>query len=273
MEEITKPIKNSPGYWITNTGKVYDKHNKQIMTWYNKDGYERIKLYSIKHGKVVNRTIHLLIAEAFLKGGAYTNDQRQVNHKDGNKKNNNLSNLELVTGTENVNHAHNLGLYTYDLTCLLHNTETKSVKRFRSLRELSKYLNVSINYLKIRVPISKYFPIFGKYKVDISLKEYIKKIRELKGTKTIYVYRKLHKRMYECKSYSELGIAFGLSYITIGKRLNKEPNVIIDEAGFLISLNPITYKHNINIKKVKQERDNYYKHLISIDTRGPKQAP
>jgi len=48
----------------------------------------------------VNKSVHRLVAIAF-----YWEDKRTVNHKDWNKENNNISNLEYLTMSENVKHA------------------------------------------------------------------------------------------------------------------------------------------------------------------------
>lgn len=54
-----------------------------------------------------NKYVHRLIAENFIPN---PHNLPMVNHKDGNKWNNNISNLEWVTASENVQHAHTQGL-------------------------------------------------------------------------------------------------------------------------------------------------------------------
>lgn len=76
------------------TGKVL----KQIPTY---NGYLRVGL-----NKKLYR-VHILVANAFVKN---PNDYPQINHKDGNKQNNNASNLEWCTASQNIRHAHNIGL-------------------------------------------------------------------------------------------------------------------------------------------------------------------
>jgi len=54
------------------------------------------------------RYVHRLVATAFLKPP--TPEHTQVNHIDGNKSNNHVSNLEWVTPSSNIRHAHKAGL-------------------------------------------------------------------------------------------------------------------------------------------------------------------
>lgn len=71
----------------------------------NKYGYKRLSL--CKDNKHVDRCVHRLVAEAFIPN---PHNKSQVNHKDGDKLNNDVSNLEWVTQKENSRHAWKLGL-------------------------------------------------------------------------------------------------------------------------------------------------------------------
>jgi hypothetical protein len=68
-------------------------------------GYLKVHLYKAGAGKV--HFIHRIVARAFL--GELPRGL-QVNHKDGDKENNTPSNLEYVTCSENMKHAHKIGL-------------------------------------------------------------------------------------------------------------------------------------------------------------------
>ena len=106
---IIKEIPFSNGlYSVDDEGSVYSHHfnrTKILKQNENKHGYLQVSLHINKIAKVYR--VHSLITLVFL-------GERQkgyvVNHKDGNKKNNKLSNLEYVTSAENNIHALKTGL-------------------------------------------------------------------------------------------------------------------------------------------------------------------
>jgi len=95
---IWKDIKGFENYQISNTGLI--KKGDLILKPFENEGYDRILLTngSIKSKKL----IHRIVAEHFILNPL---NKPQVNHKDCNKKNNNVDNLEWVTNKENVQHA------------------------------------------------------------------------------------------------------------------------------------------------------------------------
>lgn len=72
-----------------------------------KNGYLHLQLTGTD-GKNRTWTVHRLIGKTFL--GATDGDGMVINHKDGNKTNNVLTNLELITASENKKHAFKIGL-------------------------------------------------------------------------------------------------------------------------------------------------------------------
>ncbi len=107
-EEMTKStiqIPSCPDYFITRGGDVYNKKGKKLSPYIN-NGYRFIGLYNNKRERK-NFCIHRLVYEAWggkLKAGLW------VNHKDGDKANNHIDNLELITPSENHAHAFRTGL-------------------------------------------------------------------------------------------------------------------------------------------------------------------
>ena len=101
------PIKDFPDYYITDTGDVYSRNYhhtgriKKIKTYKNKWGYERIVLS--KYNKKTHFSIHRLVAIAFIPN---PENKPQVNHKNGVKTDNKVSNLEWVSRKENIQHSY-----------------------------------------------------------------------------------------------------------------------------------------------------------------------
>lgn len=101
---IFKPIKNWEDlYEITNEGKVYSiRKGTYLKPRLSLDGYERVTL--CRDGKRYEMRVHRLVSETFLENKEQSSE---VNHKDFNKCNNFVNNLEWCTGSQNVQHAIN----------------------------------------------------------------------------------------------------------------------------------------------------------------------
>lgn len=119
-KEIWKDIEGYEGlYQVSNYGRVksFDqfinqKNNSKALRKgrilkqsKNKDGYLRLRLVKNKKGKTF--FVHRLVAKTFISNPRKLNE---VNHKDGNKENNNADNLEWCNRSENISHAYKLGL-------------------------------------------------------------------------------------------------------------------------------------------------------------------
>lgn len=91
----------------TNNGySFYLRKGRLLKQAINSHGYPVVTIKYLD-GRQKTFTVHTLVANAFLTKG---NDKTQVNHKDGNKENNNVSNLEWCTASENIKHAFETGL-------------------------------------------------------------------------------------------------------------------------------------------------------------------
>ena len=110
MKEIWKDIEGYEGiYQVSNTGKVrsldrkvwnYTKKGRILKMHNNGHGYYNVSLYSEEKNEK-HSYIHILVAKAFIPN---PNNYEQVNHKDFNKSNNCVDNLEWVSRKQNVLH-------------------------------------------------------------------------------------------------------------------------------------------------------------------------
>lgn len=73
--------------------------------------YPTVLLYDKGNNKSVPRSVHSLVAKAFLNKLPH---HQCVNHKDCNKENNHVDNLEWVTTQENIKHAYDNGLFSLE---------------------------------------------------------------------------------------------------------------------------------------------------------------
>lgn len=86
---------------IYQRGNTNNYHKKGKILTKNFDGnYYSVCLYKEKKGKTIR--IHQLVAIHFVDN---TNNEKNVNHKDGDKLNNHFSNLEWCNHRENINHS------------------------------------------------------------------------------------------------------------------------------------------------------------------------
>ena len=158
----------SSGYIVSNTGLVKNKHGKLIKPVASKI-YKYLSYHLSYSGIKKNVFIHRLVAEVFIDN---PEKKPQVNHKDGNKLNNNASNLEWVTQNENVQHMYDLGLKTYKP---LHykgkfgkdHNRSKSVicvetgKKYGSMSEAAR--NLKIDNSSVSWAIKNNKPIYGMH--------------------------------------------------------------------------------------------------------------
>lgn len=92
-------------YLCNEQGEIYSLKRNRILKGRSMKGYRRVVL--MKDGKTIDALVHRLIAQTFIPN---PENKPEVNHKDGNKKNNSVFNLEWCTHKENVHHAMKTGL-------------------------------------------------------------------------------------------------------------------------------------------------------------------
>ncbi|MGX8696911.1 MAG: HNH endonuclease [Prevotella sp.] len=122
-------------YEVSNDGRVRTVRHKTngheippkelAINIYKSQRYARVRLY--KKGKPKDHMVHRLVAEAFIPN---PKNKPQVNHIDGNRKNNRADNLEWCTQAENNRHAIDNGLQ--DPSRMIEATKKKVMQLTRS---------------------------------------------------------------------------------------------------------------------------------------------
>lgn len=141
--EINIEGKNTEGYFVSSLGRFRNKKGV-IMRDYkpHHSGY----IYIYLRVNIDKYALHRLVAQTFIPN---LENKPFVNHIDGNKLNNAVSNLEWVTCAENNLHNHKIGLIKcfkrkvgqYDL-------EMNEINRFESIKETSYKTQISLSCIK-----------------------------------------------------------------------------------------------------------------------------
>ena len=176
MEEIWKDIPNYKGYQVSNFGRIrtYNKTtytNKHgVRHWKDRVLKERIdkknnclsvQLY--KNGKGKSYLIHRIVGEVFL--GDPKNNKMTINHKDGNRLNNNVNNLEWLSLADNIRHGFDNDLYTCKKKIKLTNKKDNTIKIFRSMVQASKEMGKNKGYISGKIIKKQYENNFYRWEV------------------------------------------------------------------------------------------------------------
>lgn len=153
MEEIWVPITEVDNrYLISNLGRCFSlKSRKIIKPNYNHNirGVERnpkgYQFYSfIIKGKRKPYYVHRLVAEYFIDN---PKSLPYVNHIDGNKSNNVVTNLEWCTPSQNIRHAYDNGFIDNEkrmkLIAIIDPKTGQEIKRIKGTKNVAKFLNCS----------------------------------------------------------------------------------------------------------------------------------
>jgi len=150
-QEEWKDIPNSNGiYQISSYGRVRNAQTGRILKLNNNYGIYQVITLKI-NGKKTLFKIHRLVGQAFIPNPL---NKEEVNHIDGNKYNNTVSNLEWNDRKENMLHAHNTGLqinFRKTIECakqknqkaILQIKDGKVIARYEGVREVTRKLGYS----------------------------------------------------------------------------------------------------------------------------------
>jgi hypothetical protein len=143
-------IEGFDNYFIRENGEIlmhsrYDEASEEfgiLSSRIDRAGYITVRLK--RNGKGYTRFLHRLLAESFLKN---PDGKKFINHRNGVKTDNRLSNLEFCTHQENVKHAYQTGLIgSVGISKKVLDVETGRV--YKSIKEASKYTGYNYATLK-----------------------------------------------------------------------------------------------------------------------------
>lgn len=106
-----KLVEGFPHYWIYEDGKLYSEHTRKFLKPFKigRKEYPYLAYKLCLDGYERTEQIHRLVAKAFIPNPL---NLETVNHKDGDKFNNHVDNLEWMTQQENKVSAFELGIST-----------------------------------------------------------------------------------------------------------------------------------------------------------------
>jgi hypothetical protein len=120
-------------YTVSTDGKIYSLLYKKYLRYACYSGYHAVPLAC--NGKSKRCYVHRLVAEAYIPN---SNNLPEVNHKDGNKGNNNVNNLEWVTRSQQMKHACDTGLRkTYMRPVIQYDMSGKKLMEYKSAQAAS----------------------------------------------------------------------------------------------------------------------------------------
>lgn len=134
-------IKDFENYIIHSDGSIFNKKGKLICEWKDNVGYLQVKLS--KNGKWYYKRVHRLVAEAFIPN---PDNLPQVNHIDGDKINNDISNLEWISNKDNTQHGYDNNLYHSEHRCIgidIYDKQWNYITTYKSIRETANILHIN----------------------------------------------------------------------------------------------------------------------------------
>lgn len=151
-----RPVEGFNGrYMVSNTGDVYSVTEfgiRKLRPGVNAAGYYLVCLF--ENGKPKMKSVHQLVGLAFIEN-KYPYVNKIINHKDGNKLNNHVSNLEWTTFSGNTRHALRTGLQPRGeqiATAKLNNEKVLYIyqqKKRITQKELSQIFGVTVRLIRL----------------------------------------------------------------------------------------------------------------------------
>lgn len=136
--EIPVEVISKTKYFISNKGRLKLPSNQIKSNYRSSSGYKRLRIGETKY------LLHRLVALTFLPN---PENREFVNHKDGNKLNNCLENLEWATALENNLHKIETGLSNSTKEIIQYDKNMNFINEFKSINDASRALKIHKNVI------------------------------------------------------------------------------------------------------------------------------
>jgi len=166
--EIWKVIPDNKNYMVSNFGRVITM-NSGIKKLYNLSTSKNNQYCKISRVGMVHR----LVAKLFIENPL---NKPNINHIDGKKDNNHVSNLEWCTQKENIQHALKNGLFKLKKIYQIDENSNMIIKEWESCAKINQQLNLNIKYLREACQSKKtYYGFKWQYKDEYDQEQQDKK--------------------------------------------------------------------------------------------------
>ena len=132
---VGKTLDKYSNYIITQEGKIYSKSSKKYLSTRENSGYEYVKLYNnSKKGK--DFSIHYLVGKVYIPN---PENYPMLNHKNFDKKDNRIENLEWISYSENMKHfgqKNGISVNKLDIN-------NNIIQTYNTIKDASEYNNIS----------------------------------------------------------------------------------------------------------------------------------
>ena len=239
MTELWKIVEGYEKYEISNLGNV----RKRLKPYTNQEGYKTIGLVD-ENGKRKDFRVHRLVANAFI---PKIDNKSLVNHIDGIKDNNVITNLEWCTAKENTQHSIKIGTFRTK-----HHSFSLEQKKqiFDMIKNGERISDVSKTFNNITVSSIHYI-----LENDFSIKDVSKLIDQSRHRHSLSERKRIKKVILESgKSNSDISKEVGISQQLVSKiKRNIEWKDIKIDCKVVYSYAPTSGKTNDQLIYIKND--------------------
>lgn len=250
--DIWKKIEQLPDFEINKIGVIRNIKTKEVVNQFlDKDGYPIVKLRL--PGGYSHTSVHKLVALTFIKNEC---DKPQINHIDGNKLNNSVSNLEWVTAKENISHSYDTLLNSNTTHLLVLDHLTGKEKKFRSIKLLSKLIKVHLSTLMPLIQHSDRNPVLNRYTIKIVNEDLLlKRFNTINFGRPVFVYDHLNEQTTKYQS-----VLLASYYTSLRCLSNIGDGFHLKGLGFSISfdIDGLVKQFDIGVDDIYKNRERYY---------------